>query len=64
MRAHTEKQKVVGESQSKTSQGAVAAGTLANLSLLRAYASPQRDGLLASWDGPWHEVAEAYQVWA
>lgn len=53
----------MGECHS-TSQGAVAGGTLANLWLPQACASPQRGGPPASLDGPWREVAEAYQVWA
>lgn len=64
MKSHTEDQKVVGEYQSRTSQRAVAGGTLANLWVPLASASPQRGGLQASWGGPWHEVAEACQVWA
>lgn len=58
---HTEKQKGAGESHS-TSQGAVPEGRRGNLWLPRACASPQRGGPLASWNGPWHEVA--YQAWA
>lgn len=61
--AHTEKQKVVGEDRN-TSQRAVAGGTLVNLWLPQAYASPRRGGPLAFLDGPWHEVEGPYQVWA
>lgn len=62
MEGHTEKPKVVGGCHS-TSQGAVAGYTLVNPWLPQACASPQRGGPLASFGGPWHEVAEAYQVW-
>lgn len=62
--AHTEDQKVVGEYQGRTCQRAVAGGTLVNLWVPQASASPQRGGLQAFWGGPWHEVAEAYRVWA
>lgn len=54
---HTEKQKVVSEGRS-TSPEAVAAGTLAILSLPQASACD----LLAFLGGPSHEAEEAYQV--
>ncbi len=54
---------MAGEDHS-TSQGAVAGGTLVNLWLPQACASPQRGGLLAFLDGAWHEVAGPYQFWA
>lgn len=61
MEAHTEKRKVAGEYRS-TSQGAVAGGMPVNLWLPQASASPQRGGPLATLGGPWHGVAEVYQI--
>lgn len=61
--AHTGKQMVGAACQSKTSRGAAAGGTPANLGR-EAFVSYRRDALEPSAGGPGHEVAEASQSWA
>lgn len=63
MGARTEMQRVVLGCHS-TSRGAAAGGTLENLWLPQACASPQGGGPPAFLGETWHEVAEAFQAWA